>query len=342
MGKITLGSTGITTDRNAFGALPIQRVDMKTAVKILRKAYKGGISFFDTSRMYTDSEEKIGLAFEGMREKVIIATKTISNTPEKFQKDLDMSLSMLKTDYIDIYQFHWPAICYKPGDGTGMYECMLEAKKRGKIRHIGLTNHKLGIAHECIDSGLYETLQFPFSYLSSAKEIELVEKCRNKNMGFIAMKALSGGLITDSSAAYAFMTQYDNVLPIWGIQRETELDEFLSYINNPPQLTDKRKALIEKDRQELVGDFCRGCGYCMPCQVGIVINNAARMSLLLRRAPSENWLTPEVQKMMKKIEECIECGTCKSQCPYGLDTPALLRKNYEDYKKVISGEIKVN
>jgi predicted aldo/keto reductase-like oxidoreductase len=156
------------------------------------------------------------------------------------------------------------------------------------------------------------------------------------------MKALSGGLITDSSAAYAFMTQYDNVLPIWGIQRETELDEFLSYINNPPLLTDNRKALIEKDRQELVGDFCRGCGYCMPCQVGIVINNAARMSLLLRRAPSENWLTPEVQKMMKKIEKCIECGTCKSQCPYGLDTPALLKKNYEDYKKVISGEVKVN
>jgi uncharacterized protein len=341
MTKITLGKTGITTDRSAFGALPIQRVDLKAAVKILRKAYEGGMTFFDTSRAYSDSEEKIGRAFEGMREKIFIATKTFSDTPEKFRNDLEKSLSTLKTDYIDIYQFHWPSVCYKPGDRTGMYECMLEAKKQGKIRHIGLTNHKIGIAHECIDSGLYETLQFPLSYLSSSKEIELVEKCRDKDMGFIAMKALAGGLITDSGVAYAFMSQYDNVLPIWGIQRERELDEFLSYIDNPPKLTDERKALIEKDRKELVGDFCRGCGYCMPCPAGIMINNAARMSLLLRRAPSENWLTPEIQNIMKKIQDCTDCGNCKSKCPYGLDTPALLKKNYEDYKKVLSGELKV-
>ena len=342
MAQIIVGSTGITTDRNAFGALPIQRLNMETAIKILRKAYEGGMTFFDTSRMYSDSEEKIGRAFKGMREKIFIATKTMSDTPEKFWKDLETSLSILRTDYIDIYQFHWPSGCYKPGDGSGMYECMLEAKKQGKIRHIGLTNHKLGVAHECIDSGLYETLQYPFSYLSLEKEIELVVKCKNANMGFIAMKALSGGLITDSSAAYAFMAQYDNVLPIWGIQRETELDEFLSYRDNPPQLTDERKALIEKDKQELTGEFCRGCGYCMPCPAGIVINTCARMSLLLRRSPSETFLTTRAQEMMKKIEGCLECGKCKSKCPYGLDTPDLLKKNYEDYKKILVGEVKIN
>jgi predicted aldo/keto reductase-like oxidoreductase len=161
-------------------------------------------------------------------------------------------------------------------------------------------------------------------------------------MGFIAMKGLSGGLITDSAAAYAFMSQYDNVLPIWGIQRESELNEFLSYIQNPPQLTDERKALIEKDRQELIGEFCRGCGYCMPCQVGIEINNCARMSLMIRRSPSENQLTPRAQEMMRKIEDCLECGECKSKCPYGLNTPELLKKNYEDYKKILSGEVKIN
>jgi predicted aldo/keto reductase-like oxidoreductase len=342
MAQITLGSTKIVTDRNAFGALPIQRVGIEAAVKILRKAYEGGINFFDTSRMYSDSEEKIGEAFEGMRDKIFIATKTHSTTPEEFWMDLETSLLKLKTDYIDIYQFHWPSVCYKPGDGSGMYECMLEAKKQGKIRHIGLTNHKLDIAHECIDSGLYETLQFPFSYLSSEKDIELVEKCKKADMGFIAMKALSGGLITNSSAAYAFMTQYDNVLPIWGIQRETELDEFLSYMANPPQLTEERKALIEKDKQELIGEFCRGCGYCMPCPAGIAINNCARMSLLIRRSPSENWLTQKAQEMMNKIEGCLNCGQCKSQCPYGLDTPELLKKNYKDYKRILAGEVKVN
>lgn len=341
MSQITLGRTGIKTDRNAFGALPIQRTDMETAVKILRKAYEGGITFFDTARSYSDSEEKIGIAFEGVRSKIFIATKTMADTPEGFLKDLDMSLSLLKTDYIDVYQFHNPKVCYKPGDGTGMYECMHEAKRQGKIRYIGFTNHQLHLAHECIDSGLYDTLQFPLSYLSSEKEIELVKKCREKNMGFIAMKALSGGLITNSAAAYAFMAQYENVLPIWGIQTEKELDEFLSYVNNPPQLTDKMQAVIENDRKELTGDFCRGCGYCMPCPQEIVINLCARMSLLIRRSPSQNWLTPDSQEMMRKTEECIECGQCRTRCPYGLDAPGLLKKNYDEYKKILAGQIKV-
>jgi uncharacterized protein len=342
MAQVTLGSTGITTDRNGFGALPIQRVDMETAVFLLRKAYAGGITFFDTSRVYSDSEEKLGRAFEGMREKIFIATKTRATTTEEFWKSLETSLSTLKTDYLDIYQFHIPDVCYKPGDGTGMYECMLEAKKQGKIRHIGFTNHKLSLAEECIESGLYETLQYPLSYLSSDIEIELVEKCKKANMGFIAMKALSGGLITDSAPAYAFMTQFNNVLPIWGIQRENELDEFLSYMNNPPQLTEERKAFIEKEKQELIGAFCRGCGYCMPCPEGIEIDNCARMSLLIRRAPSADWLTPKAQEMMKKVEGCLECGECKARCPYGLDTPELIKKNYEDYKLILAGKVKVN
>lgn len=342
MEQITLGSTGIITSRNAFGALPIQRVDMDTAIKIFRKAYKGGVTFFDSARGYSDSEEKLGRAFEGMREKIFIATKTHAHTPEAFWKDLETSLARLKTEYIDIYQFHNPDNCYKPGDGTGMYECMLEAKKQGKIRHIGLTNHKLSVAHECIDSGLYETLQFPFSYLSSDLDIELVEKCKKSSMGFIAMKALSGGLITDSAMAYAHMTRFDNVLPIWGVQKETELDEFLSYMDHPPQLTTEMQARIEKDKQELTGEFCRGCGYCLPCPVGIEINTSARMSLLLRRSPSGNWLAPRAQATMKKIEDCLECGQCKTKCPYGLDTPTLLKKNYMDYKKIIAGDVKIS
>ena len=151
-------------------------------------------------------------------------------------------------------------------------------------------------------------------------------------MGFIAMKALSGGLITNSAAAYAYLAQFEHVLPIWGVQRESELDEFLSYISNPPVLTEELEAIILQDRDELLGEFCRGCGYCMPCPVGIEINNAARMSLLLRRSPAQLQLTKEVQEKMKKIEDCLHCNKCKQHCPYGLDTPTLLAKNYEDYK----------
>ncbi|MBQ7839645.1 MAG: aldo/keto reductase [Lachnospiraceae bacterium] len=335
---VTLGKTGITTNKNGFGALPIQRISDEAAVRLLHRAYEAGVTFFDTARFYTDSEHKLGIAFDGMRDKVIIASKTAAVTPEAFWNDLETTLTNLKTDYLDIYQFHNPSFCPKPGDESGVYECMLEAKAQGKIRHIGITNHRLNVASEAVESGLYETLQFPFCYLASDEDLALQKKCEEDGMGFIAMKALSGGLITDSAAAYAFEAQFENVLPIWGVQRESELDEFLSYIKNPPVMTPEIAAVIARDREELIGEFCRGCGYCMPCPAGIEINNCARMSLMIRRAPSAAQLTETMQQKMMQIENCLNCGKCKSKCPYHLDTPALLIKNLKDYKEILAGK----
>ena len=332
MRTVTLGRTGITVNKNGFGALPVQRATKENAKVILRKAYDNGINFFDTARAYSDSEEKIGYALSDVRNNIILATKTGAQTVNGFWKDLETSLSLLKTDHIDIYQFHNIPFCPRPGDGSGLYEAMLKARDEGKIRFISITNHRLPVAKEAVESGLYDTLQFPFSYLASEKEKELIDLCCENNIGFICMKALSGGLITRSDAAYAYMAQFENALPIWGIQRERELDEFLSYQDNEPTLNEEITSLIEKDRAELADEFCRGCGYCMPCPAGIEINTCARMSLLLRRAPSQGFLTPQSQEMMKKIEGCLHCGRCKSKCPYGLDSPELLRRNYEDYK----------
>ena len=340
MKQIVLGKTGIKTPQNAFGALPVQRVDMSTAVKLLRRAYAGGMTFFDTARAYSDSEEKLGEAFDGMRDKIYISSKTQAKTPEKFWSDLETTLKNLRTDYLDIYQFHCASVCYRPGDGTGMYEAMVEAKKQGKIRHIGITAHLIGVAEEIVKSGLYETLQFPFSYLANEREIKLVEATEKAGMGFIAMKGLAGGLLTNSKACMAFMSQY-NALPIWGIQREKELEEWLSFFDESIEMTDEIAAFIEEDRKSLQGDFCRGCGYCMPCSVGIQINNCARMSQLIRRSPSANFLGEEWQGLMGRIEDCIDCGLCKSKCPYGLDTPNLLRKNLADYKDILAGRAKI-
>ncbi len=341
MKYITLGSTGISVPQNAFGALPIQRVTKDAAVTILRKARDGGMTFFDTARGYSDSEEKLGLAFGESWDGIFVATKSVSRTPEAVRADLETSLRLLKREDIDIYQFHNVDQCYRPGDGTGMYECLLEAKKEGKVRHIGITTHKIGVAEEIIASGLYETLQFPFSYLSSPRELALAKKCEEANMGLIAMKALAGGLITNAPAAFAFIGQFDNVLPIWGIQREQELAQWLSFFRAPAEMNAELWAYIEKERQELTGEFCRGCGYCMPCPAEIQINQCARMSLMLRRAPSKDWLTEEKQKEMKKIESCLNCGRCKTRCPYGLDIPNLLQSNYEDYLLVLSGKVQV-
>lgn len=344
MKNVTLGRTGISVPQNGFGALPIQRDSLEESVKILRKAYEGGIRFFDTARAYSDSEVKLGAAFgDGYvkRDEIIIATKTGAKTPEEFWQHLETSLTNLKTDYIDIYQFHLMGQCWKPGDGTGMYECMLKAKEQGKIRHIGGTAHKVGVAKELAESGLYETVQYPFSYLASDQEIELLKLCNKNNVGFICMKGLAGGLITNSKAAMAFVSQFDGAVPIWGVQRESELDEWLSYMDNTPTMDEEITAFIESERKELMGDFCRGCGYCMPCTVGIEINNCNRMSLMLRRAPSASWLSEHWQAEMEKIEQCIGCGACLSKCPYELNIPELLKKNLADYREVLAGNVSV-
>ena len=337
MKTITLGKTGITTPQNAFGALPIQRISKEEAVRLLRKAYEGGMTFFDTARAYTDSEEKVGEAFEGIRDHIFIASKTMAETPEKLREDLDLTLRNLKTDHLDLYQLHCASKCYRPGDGSGLYEALEEAKAEGKILHMGITAHKIGVAEEIAESGLYETLQYPFSYLATDRDIALVRKCEAKGMGFIAMKGLSGGLLNNPAACMAFMSQYP-VLPIWGIQRESELMEWLSFFEKEPEMTEELRREIEKDRKELLGEFCRGCGYCEPCTVDIVISQCARISQMIRRAPSSAWLSEKWQNEMKKIEDCVECGLCKSRCPYELDIPSLLRKNLKDYQEILAGK----
>lgn len=343
MVQVTLGNTGIVVNKNGFGALPIQRIDIDSAVKLIHMALDGGVDFFDTARAYSDSEEKLGKAFEGIdRNRYYIATKTAAKTGEQLHADLEISLKNLKTDYVDIYQLHCAPKCFRPGDGDGVYDAALQAKKEGKIKHIGITAHLLNVAKEAVESGLYETLQFPFAYISGEKEVALVKKCEEAGMGFLGMKGLAGGLLTNSKLCYWFACQHEAVLPLWGIQRESELAEFLSYQDNPPVMDDEMKAVYEKDIKELSGEFCRGCGYCMPCPKGIQINNCARISQLLRRSPSANWLSEEWQANMAKIKECIHCNQCASKCPYGLDTPKLLEKNLEDYENVVAGKVRVD
>nr|WP_292803090.1 aldo/keto reductase [Methanobrevibacter sp.] len=330
-----LGKTNLEVNKNGFGALPIQRRNEKDSIEILKTAYENGIDFYDTARFYTDSEEKLGKAFENIRENIYIATKTGMETVEEFWNDLETSLKNLRTDYIDLYQFHNISFCPKEEDD--LYKAMLEAKAQGLINHIGITTHKITIAHEALDCGLYETLQYPFSYLSGDEELKLVEKCKQLDVGFIAMKAMGGGLIKNSKASFAYINQFDNVLPIWGIQKLEELNEFLSY-DSTTILSEELKLDIENDKEELGVNFCRGCGYCMPCPEGINISLCARMSLWMRRFPTEPNLDETTQETMKKTLDCIECYACVDNCPYELDIPELLKENYEDYQNVLSGK----
>jgi aryl-alcohol dehydrogenase-like predicted oxidoreductase len=331
MAKMILGKTGLTVCRSGFGALPIQRVPASEAVDLLRRAFDNGINFFDTARMYSDSEEKIGAAFEYDRYAVVIATKTTAVTKTEVLKSIETSLDKLRTDYIDIMQLHNPETLPDPSDPQSSYSGLLEARDKGLVRYIGISNHSLSRAIAAAKSGLYDTVQFPLSSLSSDADVSLVSVCRETGCGLIAMKPLAGGLITNAATTFAFLRQFDNVVPIWGIQKDAELDEFLAFESNPPQLDEWLWKSIRRDRFALSGSFCRGCGYCMPCPCGIQINWAARMSLLLHRAPYQGFLTGEWREKMDRIRTCTKCGQCKDRCPYGIDTPALLEKNLADY-----------
>ena len=329
MEKIRLGRTELLVTKTAFGALPIQRLTKPDAAKLVRRAYEAGINYFDTANMYSDSEEKLSLALKDVREQVIISTKSAATDKQGAMAHIENSLRHL--GYIDLFQFHNPAVLPDISDPNGAFAAALEMKEKGYIRHIGITNHRHHIAKAAIESGNFETLQFPFCYLATDVDLELVELCKQADMGFIAMKGLSGGLLNNAAACHAFMQQYENVVPIWGVQRMEELEQWLSLAETSGAMTEELKAVIEKDRAELAGSFCRGCGYCMPCPAGIEINNSARMNMLLRRAPYRPYLTDEWYEKMHRIENCIHCDSCKSRCPYGLDTPALLQYMLKDY-----------
>ncbi|MBQ8975330.1 MAG: aldo/keto reductase [Oscillospiraceae bacterium] len=331
MEKIRLGKTELYVSRTAFGALPIQRVDFDTAKSILRRAYEAGINYFDTAYVYSDSEDKIGYALSDVRENIVISTKVWATDYEGARSQLEESLRRMKTDYVDLIQFHNPAQLPDPEDKNGAYYAMAEAKRKGYVRHIGITNHRLEVARQAIASGNFETLQFPYSYLSTDDELDLAERCKAADMGFIAMKALCGGLLTNSKAVRAFFARHENVVPIYGIQSLEEMEHWIALENSVPEYDGEIDDAIEKDRKELGGEFCRGCGYCMPCPVGIEINTAARMNMLLRRSPYQQYMTKEFYAKMHKIDECLKCGKCKSKCPYGLDTPSVLEYMLKDF-----------
>jgi len=335
MDKIRLGRTNLMVSRSSFGALPIQRVTYDEARKLLLTAYENGVNFFDTARMYSDSEEKIGRALGSVRPNIVIATKTHAPDGKTFDEQLAASQKNLKTDYIDIYQIHHPKKMPEPGDGSGLYEALLGAREKGRIRFIGISSHRQDVSTAALETGLYDTLQYPLNCLSSDEDVRICQLAKQLNVGFIAMKAMSGGLLLNARAAFAYLRQFDHVVPIWGVQRESELAEIMDLEKNPPEMDDDIRGTIEADRRELAGNFCRACGYCLPCPAQIPIPMAARMGLLLRRMPWQQFRSEEWQQNMSRIENCEECGHCREHCPYGLDTPKLLRQMLKTYREFL-------
>lgn len=336
MNTIRLGRTGLEVSASGFGALPIQRISTAEAAALLRRAYDNGITFFDTANAYSDSEEKIGAGLSDVRDKIIIATKSGGKDYKTVLAHIQLSLKRMKTDHIDLIQLHNPSSLPDPDDPDGTYAACVEAKKRGYVRFIGITNHSRELARTAVLSGLYDTLQFPLTCISPKEDVELAYFAHEHDMGVIAMKGMAGGMIAHPEAAFVFMKRHPFIVPIWGVQRTCELDQFLEMEKNPPKYEDW-EAEIAREVKELAGNFCRGCGYCQPCAAGIEIQTAARMSLLLRRSPVEPLMSDESNEKMQRIKNCIHCNACMSRCPYHLETPSLLAANLADYNSFRDG-----
>jgi len=339
MEKIKLGKTGMMVTRLGFGGIPIQRLDEADAVRVVQKCLDLGVNYLDTANGYTTSEERIGKAVKGRRKDVFIATKTFPGTPDIIEKNLELSLKRLDTDYIDLYQFHGindKATMDKIIDPeNGLYKVFEKAKKAGKIRHIGITSHQMDAAKLEVQSGKFETIMFPFNFITNEPAKELLPLCREQDMGFIVMKPLAGGMLNDASLCFKYLLQFPDVVTIPGIEKIKEIEEIVAIYEGPQRITPAEHTRMKRMTVELGTRFCRRCDYCQPCAQGIPISMIMTFPTFVKRLPP-NWYlkSPFIPEAMEKAKNCTECGECEERCPFKLPIREMIKEGYNLYEQV--------
>ena len=330
-----LGKTGLTISTLGFGGIPIQRVGEQGAKELLQKVQQVGVNFIDSARGYTVSEEYIGYAIEGMRDKFVLATKSMSRDKESMARDIDTSLKNFRTDYIDLYQFHNPNAAQldqilAPG---GAMEAMQEAKAAGKIGHIGVTLHSLEVFRQVVELPWVESVMFPYNIVENQGE-ELIAKCAEKNIGFICMKPLAGGAIEDATLALRFIAQNPNVtVAIPGMAELKEVEQNAAAMADQSPLTEEELAKISQIRKDLGTNFCRRCGYCAPCTVGIGIPGALVAEGYALRYNLRSYGEKRYEASGTPASECVECGLCEERCPYHLPIRQMMKHLVQTFGK---------
>ena len=337
MRTVRLGKTGLMVSEVGFGGIPIIPLGLEDAASVVRYCFDQGITFFDTANMYRDSERKIGMALESVRNEVTIATKTLARKAEQASKHIEYSLENLKTRNIDIYQLHCVSNeetlqqVLAPG---GAYEALDNARADGKIKFIGLSSHNIPTAIKACQMGLFDTLQFPFNLIETDPAEDLFKVAKEMEMGIIAMKPLGGGLLERADLCFRFLQQYPQIVPIPGIKAREEADEIVELYRSPKPLTEADWKQIDKIRSELGTKFCHRCEYCMPCEQGVQITG-----VLGFRAFAKRLLPPAaiaiMDTAMKSIENCAECEACVDKCPYELPIPDLLKDNLAVFNEYV-------
>lgn len=335
MRKIRLGRTGFLVSALGFGGIPITRADFNEAVRLVKYCFDQGITFFDTAYLYGDSEPKIGSALEDVRNQVTLATKTLIRDAIGAMRQIEKSLERLRTDYIDLYQIHnisnHEALDKVLAPG-GAYQALAQAKDEGKIKHIGFSSHNLDIAVKACKTGLFATVQIPFNFIERDPTEKLFHVACEQGMGIIAMKPLGGGLLNRADLCFGFLQQYEDVMPIPGVESRRQVDENLQYYREPRPLSKQDWDEIEKVREEVGIRFCHRCGYCQPCPEGVEIWRVLLFKSQTKRFPPEMAIKMS-KEPMKTAENCAQCGECEDKCPYGLPVPDLISETLEYYRE---------
>ena len=331
----TLGKTGLRISRMGFGGIPIQWIDAEGTKNLMQKLMEAGVNYIDTARGYTVSEQYLGYGLEGIRDKFVLATKSMARTKDAMAADIETSLKNLRTDYIDLYQVHNPSMEQLDtviGEG-GALEALLEAKKAGKIGHIGLTAHSAAVFERALSLDWVETIMFPYNIVENQGE-KLIAKCREKNIGFIDMKPLAGGAIENAALALRYVCSNPGVtVVIPGMAETSELEENVKACSDTSPITAQEKEEMDKIRQTLGTDFCRRCNYCAPCSVGINIPSVFLFAGYLERYNLADWARDRYSTLPVKASACIECGECETRCPYHLPIRQKMKKCAEEFGK---------
>ncbi len=336
MRQVPLGRTGLTVSEVAFGGIPIQRLTEQEAVAVVTRCLDLGITCLDTAHGYGTSEERIGKAIAGRREGLVLATKSPARQAGPFREQMDLSFERLGVEYIDIFQFHNIATqealdqVLAPG---GPYEIALEAKARGRIGHIGVTSHSLDLAIQMAGMDLFETLMFPFNYVTHEPADRLIPLCREKGIGFIAMKPMGGGMLEDATLSFKFLRQYAGVLPVVGIEQTAEIEEIVGIFEGSTAFTAAETARMNEIVERLGTRFCRRCDYCQPCPQGIQISTVLNIKSFARRMPPERVYGEWGRSLIAIAESCIRCGQCESRCPYSLPVSDMVAENAAWYSE---------
>ncbi len=335
MQKKQLGKTGFMVSEIGFGGIPITRLAVEEAARLVKYGHDQGINFFDTANLYGDSEEKIGIALEGVRDKTILATKTVLRDGKAALGQLETSLKRLKTDYIDLYQMH--NISNQDAMDqvlapSGVYEAMVKAQRDGKIGHIGFSSHNPDIAARVCETGLFATVQLPFNFIEKDPEEKCFGFARERQMGIIAMKPLGGGLLDRPDLCFRFLQQYLDVVPIPGMQSREEVDQNVRFYHEPQALTPQDLEDMDKTRTEIGTRFCHRCEYCQPCPEGVLIWRVLLFNAQSRRFPPQMSIRMS-KEPMETAERCVQCGQCEEKCPYELPVPEMIKESLDHYRR---------